>query len=269
MLDLQKTLDYISDKTANIFMTQVECLRKKFEAEEAVLFISSQTEFVGDLYESAHILERNRGANVKFANCYYLNGIYNPSTGIIQEIPNVNENKIQVLKQEYLNDNRTKFFAVIDDNITIDALQAFQNERPFVLIRPSQYEGRVEADNFSCYSSYARGFDGVIDGMNRYLERISSLSANEIFAFQKQELFMITGSYASWLFEQKEFDLLFRYIEKNKIRGLGYYQLDSCIRNYLQEHNCDINRNEPLKKIVDLLSERLQEENLKRKRHIF
>lgn len=269
MLDLQKTLDYISDKTANIFMKQVECLRKKFEAEEAVLFISSQTEFVGDLYESAHILERNRGANIKFANCYYLNGIYNPSTGIIQEIPNVNENKIQVLKQEYLLDNTTKFFAVIDDQITIETLQVFQNERPFVLIRPSQYEGLVEADNFSCYSSYLLGFDGVIDGLDRYLERISSLSSDEIFASQKCELFTITGFYASWLFEQGEFDLLLRYVENNKIRGFGYYQLDNCIQNYLHAHNCDINSNEKIKKIRDLLSERLREETLKRKRYVF
>lgn len=64
MLDLQKTLDGITDETAQIFMKQVEKLRNKFEASRAILFISSQTEYREDLYLPAGVLKRNLEPNI-------------------------------------------------------------------------------------------------------------------------------------------------------------------------------------------------------------
>ena len=259
MLDLQKTLDFISDETAAIFMNQISYLRKTFQADEAIVFISSQSEFVGDLYASAAILKANLLENIKLGDCYYYNGSYNPNTSEQKVFWQMNENKIQVLKQKYLTDSTTKFFAVVDDYMRINALNEFQMDRPFLFVRPSQCEDSLKEDHFSCYSSCSFGFDGVIDGIDRYLQQIQSLSAAEIFEMQKQELFMITGAYASQLLEEGKYDLVLQYVENNKIIGYGYHQLSYWIQNYLSNHMVDKNQYEMIMKILASVTEHLEE----------
>ena len=134
-----------------------------------------------DLYDPVAILKENLLENIKLGDCYYYNGSYNPNTSEHKVIWQINENKIQLLKQKYLTDSNTKFFAVVDDYMRINALNEFQMERPFLFVRPSQCEDSLKEDHFSCCSSCSFGFDGVIDGFARYIQQIYSLSAEVIF----------------------------------------------------------------------------------------
>lgn len=143
-------------------------------------------------------------------------------------------------------------------------LNEFQNDRPVLLVRPSQIEESLKEDNFSCYTSCTFGFDGVIDGMDRYLKRCNDLTSTEIFEEQKKELFMITGDYARELFNNGDYELLLAYVENDKIFGYGEKELSRTIRHYLMRNNLDYKSNPFIQKIVETLVEHDNREKVQR-----
>lgn len=224
MLDLDGTISDIKDETAKIFMKQVDILRNKFQAERAIIYISSQTLYVEDLYKPIEILKRNLLPNQIVGECYHFNGIYNPDKNEHYEWKGINTDKIKTFENRYLIEFAdTKFFAIIDDDINSMLGIKFQNDRPFAIIRPSQYlEEYLDDDNLMICSTLTRGMDGVLEGVNKYIKNIDDLSPEEIFEHQKNELFSISGNYATWLLQTGQYQLLLQHIMTNKIWNGNY-----------------------------------------------
>lgn len=199
MLDLQGTLDGLEEENAKIFMHQVECLVDLFKADKAILVLSSHVYTPKPFYKSIDLLEKVHSSKVQLGICNYLNGDYNPETREVRMIePMYNVNKFQVFSNVYLTNKDVEeknivFFAVVDDEADITIAKTYQNQLPLFISRPSQINAqKLLEDNFMCYSTYTKGFDGVIETLKKYLENINGLSEEEIFWYQKREDFSLS-----------------------------------------------------------------------------
>lgn len=252
MLDLDGTISDINNETAKIFMKQVDILRNKFQAERAIIYISSQTLIVEELYKPIEILKQNLLPNQMVGECYHYNGIYNADKNEHYEWKGINTDKIKTFENRYLIESAdTKFFAIIDDDINSMAGIKFQNDRPFAIVRPSQhFEEYLDDDNLMIYSTLTQGIDGVLEGLGRYIKNIENLSPEEIFETQKKELFSISGTFATWLLQTGQYQLLLQYIVANKVWNENYVMIADGIIREFERLDSDEVQKELLKQIA-------------------
>jgi len=194
---------------------------------------------VSDLYDSANILRSKLIRNVELGDCYYNNGTYNPYNNEVTYEYNINGNKLNLLREKYLNEgNNTKFIGIIDDNELSLILNNFTSICPCVLIRPSQnYDDALEEDGFSCYSTLTFGFDGVIEAMDSYLRVIETLTEEEIFNQQKNELYPVPGRFVYNLIAENKLDLALRFLKEKKVYKTDYSFLARSIKNFIARNS--------------------------------
>lgn len=263
MLDLQGTLDGINDSSAHVFMQQVEQLRNKFSASEALLFISSQAEDERELHEGISCLKRNLLSNIKLDDCYYLNGYVNPYTMESVSVSGINGDKLSVLQGKYFGKEELKFVGIIDDNILAMSVLPFQNVCPMVHIYPSQRCEEYLDTSFFSYGTMTYGFNGVVECIASYLKTIQNLDTNEIFTCQKQDLVLISCILAIQLLRDKRYKELRRYVEADKVCRDGYGTFAYSIGNVLYQKEYSAEEKEDLFVIAQLVCSRLDENRRK------
>lgn len=212
LLDLDGTSDFIDDKKASIFIQQLDNIRKKFGAEIGTISISTHYDNSVRMKSVLDVLARNLSENIKIGLNFYYEGIYDYDLKL--DIPqefNFNSNKVRTFDKHYINnfDLDNQWFAIIDDGISEDTYRKYQHNHPMLLCRPSQYELGIN-NNFMSIATMTKGFDGVIEIMDIYLNSIKDLSPSQILEKQKEIMTHISGHELM----SKIFDKKYEFVEK-------------------------------------------------------
>lgn len=216
MLDLEGTSEKINEETAEVFVKQLEFIREKFEAEEATISLSTHYPDSSKMQNVLTILSRHTTNTVKIGLNFFFGGIYefDEKKEDLQE-PGFNSNKVSTFETFYIRDFEIEntWFAIIDDEISEDIYKEYQNEHPMLLLRPSQIDDSLNG-NFMCYETKTKDFDGVIEGLNAYIETIKNLSPKQILQAQRN----MVSHLSAWEVKNKvingEFSFLERYFSE-------------------------------------------------------
>lgn len=218
MLDLDGTSDFINDETAKKFINQLNTLRIKFGASQAIICISTHYNDPNKMIEVLDILSRNLNKHTKIGINFFYGGKYNyDKRESITEDYSFNRDKVKTFYSYYVSalgkDN--KFFAIIDDNISQDTYIQFQNIHPMLVCRPSQHnEKSILKNNFMSISTTTKGFDGVIEVFDLYINSIKKLSPLKIMETQRN---MITHLSSKDLIDKiinRDYAFLERYFKE-------------------------------------------------------
>lgn len=217
MLDLEGTSEKITEKTAEIFVKQLEFIRKKFEAEIGTISISTYCHNSEKMQSVLDILSASITDNIKIGLSFYYGGIYDFENKMdeLQEF-GFNSNKLSTFSCFYLQDFliENTWFAIIDDGISEDIYKTYQNERPMLIARPSKDECDLVYNNFMNIATKANDFDGVIEILDTYIASIKDLSPREILEKQKNMI----GHLSSWELTNKirehDYSFLERYFSE-------------------------------------------------------
>lgn len=229
LLDVQGTLDNLDDEKAKMFMQQVHLLRKKFQANKAILNVSSHLYVPRPMIPYLEILHRNLLPNIVLDDATYLYGTYHFETGeeheepISSNTPPYNYDKISVFKNKYFPNYDLLWFAIIDDTVHPNCIKEYKDYRPMILCRPSQnYEGDLKYDNLMCHSSLTEGFDGVLECLQHYIEMLQPIRKDDIVRTQQEMLLHLGALQVTLLCYHKEYDLLLRYVLEDKLDKEDY-----------------------------------------------
>lgn len=189
MLDLDGTCDFIDDEKAQIFISQIDLLRKKFGAKLATISISTHYDSSDRMQKVLEILSRNLSEHIKIGLNFFYGGIYDyeKNKDNMQEY-GFNQNKVKTFDSYYVNclGMNNQWFAIIDDTIPHDTYTKYQNTHSMLVCRPSQQdENSISKNNFMSISSLTNGFDGVIEILDCYIKSIKHLSPTQIMETQR------------------------------------------------------------------------------------
>ena len=218
MLDLDGTCDFLNDSKAKIFIAQLDKLQKKFEAKKATISISTHHHNSDKMHEPLKILSRNLTHGIEIGINFFYGGIYDyEKQEEIEQGYNFNHDKVKTFDTYYISDDKinNQWFAIIDDSISENIYRQYQNIHPMLVCRPSQKEkDSLSKNNFMNMSTTTKGFDGVIEVFDFYIEAIKHLTPNQIKRAQRN---MITHL-SSWDLSQKvknhEYDFLEKYFKE-------------------------------------------------------
>ncbi len=217
MLDLDGTCDNIDDEKAQIFIAQIDLLRRRFKAETATISISTHYDNSADMKKVLDILSRNLPSCVKIGLNFYYGGIYDYERK--EEIPKedrFNSDKVETFTNYFVNriGCNNQWFAIIDDML-VDTYKKFQDDRPMLAARPSLIDGReIARNNFMSIATMTRGIDGVIEILSTYIENTRNLTRSQIMEKQRS---MITHL-SSWdlveKIKKRDYAYLVRYFQE-------------------------------------------------------
>ncbi len=265
MLDLDGTCDYINDEKAKIFISQLDILRKKFEARTATISISTHYNNSDRMQKVLEILSRNLSSHIKIGINFFYGGIYyyDKREEVLQG-DSFNRDKVETFDNYYVNSlgRNNQWFAIIDDGILDDTYVEYKNSRPMLVARPSQRdEDSLSKNNFMSISTTTKGIDGVIEILDLYIESIRYLSPMQIMETQRN---MITHL-SSWDLIEKirnhDYAFLERYFKEGFADEADYRDL----LNWLIYTNSNKNPSKDeliyLRGIFKLISEHFQKTN--------
>lgn len=218
MLDLDGTSDFINDATAKKFINQLNTLRIKFGATEATICISTHYSDPNKMIEVIDILSRNLNKQTKIGINFFYGGKYDyDKKESIPEDYSFNRDKVKTFYSYYVSafgkDN--KWFAIIDDNIPQDTYIQFQNSHPMLVCRPSQRnEKSISKNNFMSISTTTKGFDGVIEVLDLYINSIKNLSALKIMETQQNMITHLSSTELIDKIRNRDYAFLERYFRE-------------------------------------------------------
>lgn len=217
LLDLEGTSDFIDDQKAKLFIQQLNNIRKKFGAELGTISISTHFRDSNTMREILEILARNTTDNIKIGLNFYYGGIYDfdKKTDIPQSY-SFNRDKIGTFDYYYVNnvELENQWFALIDDRISEEAFKKYQNNHPMLLCRPSQCENGLKYNCFMNVSTMTKGFDGVLEAFNIYLNSIEQLSPDQILETQKNMLVHLSGYELTDKIRKRDYSFIDRYFRE-------------------------------------------------------
>ncbi len=214
MLDLDGTCDFIDDEKAQIFISQIDLLRKKFDAKIATISISTHYDDSTKMQQVLDILSRNLSSCIKIGLNFFYGGIYDydKKEENLQEY-SFNQNKVKTFDRYYVNciGMNNQWFAIIDDSIPDDTYTKYKNSHPMLVCRPSQQDEKsLSKNNFMSISTLTDGFDGVLEILDCYINSIKRLSPTQIMETQRN---MITHL-SCWHFTEKIRNREFAFVER-------------------------------------------------------
>lgn len=219
MLDLEKTCDKITDKEAEIFMKQVDTLRKQFGNESAYICISTHSRTSTHIKMVFDILNKYRNENIGFGTSFIYGGKYSYSFDSVTPMGFLyNSDKIQTFTDHYLHSLNVGWFALIDDSLNEDVYKSFQHSIPMIGLKPS---GRKEDiyNNFMYRTTDTDNFSGVIELMDEYVKDIKGMTLNDIAEEQRK----MPRHLSSW----ELYQLLINYQFEEVIKYLNSGMADS------------------------------------------
>lgn len=223
LLDLDGTSDFMDDQKAAMFVKQLEFLRKKFGADSATISISTHYQDPNRMLEVLDILSRHLLVNVKIGVNFYYGGTYDYEKKVATPcVPNFNVNKVKTFDEYYVHafGLKNQWFAIIDDGVAEDVYKKYQNNHPMFVCRPSQSEQNLSTNCFMCISTTTKGFDGVIEGMNTYIDSIRKLSKEQILESQRNMMTHLSGFELTAKIRKREYAFVEKYFSE------GYADID-------------------------------------------
>ena len=264
MLDLQGTTDYIDDKKAKKFIEQLDIIRKRFGAEIGTISVSTHYDTSYSMLEVLDILSHNLSDNIKIGISFYYDGTYdydNAKETFCEY--GFNSDKVEVFAGHYVNSigMNNQWFAIIDDSISEDTYKRYQNKHPMLVCRPSKNESSLKNNNFMSIATTTKGFAGVIEVFDSYIESIKDLSPEQILKTQKNMISRLSSYNLTKKVENREYAFLERYL-KEGLADDGDYQV---ILDWIMYTNdSDTPSKEELiylKKIFEIMSEYYKTKN--------
>lgn len=223
MLDLQGTLDEMTDETAQIFMEQLTKLRLKFNAQKVLINISTHIDIPSPTLEKyMTILANNLKPNIILDEATYLFGTYNFYTKECIPLPSHknNYNKTEIFEKHYLEHPKYDivWFGIVDDSINPNYFRKFQYHFLMAQFIPSlKQEENKKYDNLMSISSFTPGFLGVIECFNTYLNNIKNITYSKLAEAQKNMLPYLNKFDITLLFYNKRYNDILKYLKANKI----------------------------------------------------
>lgn len=215
MLDLDGTCDGICDETAEVFVNQLEILRQKFDASYATISISTHGRYPDKIKQVLDVIASHLTSNIEIALSFYYGGIYAYNQDM--NIPKgfgFNSNKEKTFASYYIDDCDNQWFAIIDDGISEDVYKQYQDKQPMLLCRPSQDERDISRNNFMRIDTTTNGFDGVIEGLNTYIDSIQDLKPYQILEYQKNMMTHLSGHEVSKKVRNRNYEFIERYLKE-------------------------------------------------------
>lgn len=188
MLDLDGTCDKITDKEAEIFMKQVDTLRKQFGNQSAYICISTHSSTSTHIKMIFDILNKYRNENIIFGTSFIRGGEYSYSFDKITPMGFLyNSDKIETFADHYLTclGLNIGWTALIDDSLNEDIYKSFQQVIPMVGLKPSGKKDDIY-NNFMYRSTDTDNFSGVIELMDKYIKDIKGMTLDDIAEEQRK-----------------------------------------------------------------------------------
>lgn len=217
LLDLEGTSDFIDDEKAKLFVEYLDCIRKQIGADFGTISISTHYHDSSVMRNVLEVLGRNTTNNIKIGLNFYYGGIFDFYNKC--DIPqgySFNRDKIATFEHFYFWDDNIEnlWFALIDDMIPEDTFTKYQKKHPMFLCRPSQKSCGLKYNCFMHHSTMTKGFDGVLESFDKYINLIDGLSIDQILEKQKNMLVHLAGYDFSAKIRNGEYNYLYRYFNE-------------------------------------------------------
>ncbi len=215
MLDLDGTSNWIDDSSAEIFMKQVENLRKHFGEGKAFLCISTHAHGSEAIKKVLDKLAPFANENIILDNAFFYGGVYAYPYDTEYHMGNFfNTNKIKTFAEHYLESEilNIGWCALIDDTISERAFKGFQNEIPMVAMKPG-CTSISKYTNFMYRETCTDNFDGVIELMDSYINDIKEMDYWDILDFQREMVRHLSDFEIHDLIKNREFYKLREYLK--------------------------------------------------------
>lgn len=216
MLDFDGTCDFIDDEKATKFVQQLECLRLKFGADYATISISTYHRNSDIMQDVLEILSRNLNKNVRIGTNFFYGGIYNHESKEVKWIgSNFNSSKIETFKSYCLSSlsSTNQWFALIDDDISREAYKKFKDRYPMIVCCPSQHKVDKNKNNFMNLATETKGFDGVIEMLDEYIQSIKYLDREKVLEKQRNLISHLSGHEVVNKIRERDYEFLIKYFE--------------------------------------------------------
>lgn len=216
MLDLDGTSDYINDEKAKTFINQLEIIKRKFGAQKGTISISTHYSNSDRMQEVLDTISRNLSNNIEIGINFYYGGTYDyEKKENTYQGQNFNSSKLETFCEYYVNIfSNNQWFAIIDDGISEDAYKKYQNRHPMLVCRPSKSEYELSKNNFMNISTTTKGFDGVIEVLNVYIESLRSLSPTQVLETQRNMITHLSSYDLTAKVRDRDYAFLERYFKE-------------------------------------------------------
>lgn len=217
MLDLDGTLDGIDEEKAKTFLRQLDYIRKKFQADEGLISISTHYDNVDKIVKVLDIINKRLVPNIKIGMSFYYGGIYDYEKKLsIPRGDRFNQDKVKTFTSYYLDviGISTKWFALIDDGVDKEIYLRYQNSYPMLLGIPSQNSSDSVQNNFMRYVTPTFGFDGVLEIMDQYTDAVRNLSSTQILEKQRDMITHLSSYELVDKIRRRNYTFLERYFKE-------------------------------------------------------
>lgn len=205
MLDALGTSNCIDNKTAQIFIKQLEEIRLQFGADIGTISISSSFEEPESIKYILETLDRNLTGNIVIGLNFLAGSTYDYGKDILDNQGiSFNANKVNTFDKYYISNPKydNQWFALIDDSIYEDLYRQYRETHPMFMCRPNQEENMA---NFMIYDTETNNFDGVIEGMDYYIKTIKGMTRKEILNHQ---MYVLSNTELEEYFKKGNFNFL-------------------------------------------------------------
>lgn len=231
MLDLDGTSNRIDVTTAELFMNQVDALRKQFGEEKAYICISTHAHGYEPIKRVMDELNAFAKEGIVLSRSFYYGGMYDYYTDLNfpMGIP-FNMNKIETFQKTYIDneDLNVGWFALIDDGIAADVFKSYQFEKAMVALKPGQVSP-PKYNNFMYRSTSTDNFDGVVELMDEYIKDVKDMTRFDIIDKQIAMVTHLSSFEIRTLIRERKFNRLIRYLKSDKTDEDDF----ECTYNYL------------------------------------
>lgn len=225
MLDLDGTTDFIDKGKAQIFINQLKVLQKKFNADYGTISISTHHRDADEMMDILHLLAKQLPKTLKIGDNFYYGGIYdyNQRLDICKEYK-FNANKVDTFDKHYVSNPSTnnQWFAIIDDNVGENTYMKYQNTHPMLVCRPSQQYYNPKKDCLMNLATSTKGFDGVLELLDRYINLIKDLSPIQILEAQKNMIMHLSSWDLSNKIMDRDYSFIYKYFSEGYADRLDY-----------------------------------------------
>ena len=217
MLDLDGTSNHIDAETAEIFIKQVDTLRKQFGGEKAFICISTHAHGPEPIKRVLDELAVFVNDDIVLGNSFYFGGVYEYGTDTCYNMSGLfNMKKIQTFQDHYLKSENLNigWFALIDDTISNTVYKTFQYDKPMVVMKPG-CSSISKYNNFMNRETCTDNFAGVIEMMDTYIKDIREMDLWDVLDKQEMMISHLSDFEIHELVKNRRFSELLRYLQSD------------------------------------------------------
>ncbi len=216
MLDLDGTSNWMNESSAEIFMKQIDLLRKRFGNQKAYICISTHSSTPNNIKKVLDELNKFATDGIILGYSFYYGGLYDYQTDVsyYRSVP-FNLNKIETFSDFYLNDENLNigWFAIADDSLTGDVIKEYQYSKPMVGLKPVHYSKKD--NNFMFRSTDTDNIMGVIELLDDYIKDTQDMDYDDVLEKQRKMVIYISPWECNKLIQKRQFDILFKYLQSD------------------------------------------------------